>query len=192
MIQCLDCQDWFHQLCIGKYAPEEESDFICSTCVQKHPALLPYLATDKFSAVYRTGEPLEEAQAEPPSVADTTSQPIDEASLAAPPTGSKRPNEGGDLPPSSKPRLEPPSAAIDAEGTTCSKPSIPYNGCGEREFSIVAKKEWRGDLCRCNKVKPVARPCSNPKVFRRVLRAGHVTPDRYRRGLRARRGSQWR
>ncbi|KAJ9080850.1 hypothetical protein DSO57_1020569 [Entomophthora muscae] len=151
MVQCLDCQDWFHQRCIGDYDPEDDSDFICSTCVLTHPALLLYVAQGKLSAVYRPKEPQGESQDAPPSsVSDKPEQPIlNESASADALTGVKRPNEDTELPPPSKPRLEMPE---DAGEETCSKPKLLSSPASdEREFSIIGKKDWRNDLCRCEK-----------------------------------------
>ncbi|KAJ3075613.1 hypothetical protein HDU98_007424 [Podochytrium sp. JEL0797] len=44
MLQCLLCQDWFHDKCIGTNCPDEDAfdEFICKLCVQANPFLKEY------------------------------------------------------------------------------------------------------------------------------------------------------
>ncbi|KAJ3309492.1 hypothetical protein HDV04_005984 [Boothiomyces sp. JEL0838] len=47
MHQCLVCEDWFHEKCIGM--PKEEfEEYICSGCVSKHDFLLYYANEQGF------------------------------------------------------------------------------------------------------------------------------------------------
>ncbi|RUS32435.1 hypothetical protein BC938DRAFT_475379 [Jimgerdemannia flammicorona] len=41
MFQCVICQDWFHDNCIGQIPPQDDFDeFICRTCTAKHPFVI--------------------------------------------------------------------------------------------------------------------------------------------------------
>ncbi|KAJ3253279.1 hypothetical protein HK103_000773 [Boothiomyces macroporosus] len=55
MHQCLVCEDWFHEKCIGM--PKEEfEEYICSGCVSKHDFLLCYANEQGFITNYQLEE----------------------------------------------------------------------------------------------------------------------------------------
>lgn len=40
MLQCLICEDWFHEDCLASVPdPESFTDFICRTCIAEYPFL---------------------------------------------------------------------------------------------------------------------------------------------------------
>ncbi|KAF8978821.1 hypothetical protein BGZ46_006113 [Entomortierella lignicola] len=49
MLQCVVCEDWFHDTCIGITPHNDDfDDFICSTCTRTHPFLRGYAQNSLF------------------------------------------------------------------------------------------------------------------------------------------------
>ncbi|KAL1921326.1 uncharacterized protein VTP21DRAFT_11042 [Calcarisporiella thermophila] len=43
MYQCIVCEDWYHDSCIGEMPPSDDfDDYICRTCTEEHPFLRRY------------------------------------------------------------------------------------------------------------------------------------------------------
>jgi E3 ubiquitin-protein ligase UBR7 len=61
MFQCLDCQDWFHDLCLLN-KPARFGSFVCKECVVKHPFLQSYKEYPEFVFLNH-----DETASEPPS-----------------------------------------------------------------------------------------------------------------------------
>ncbi|KAI9345617.1 hypothetical protein BDR26DRAFT_856341 [Obelidium mucronatum] len=177
MLQCLFCEDWFHDACI-KNCPDEDSfdEFACRTCVALHPFLAKY---EKLSAnmvlLDESDEPANTAPSAlltpgrkkrksdqssetpnsggiPNSIASANESP-DESLKSA----SKRPRQNLELSTSSCPSSIPPSPVHRSISLPSSNASLvckldaPVGTMHEELPSshMFCFEGWRNELCRC-------------------------------------------
>lgn len=166
MIQCLDCQDWYHRSCIGvSETDEERTEFICSSCVANHPILKSYISSDVFKAINRPSPTEINFEEETIVVTDPSkisSNDTLSGSKSNTSTGSplKRSREETDSTYTSVDNIKSASNTprsrkqfklntVDSAAVTCIRPASNVNTFGN--ISLFAKKAWIDILCRCEK-----------------------------------------
>jgi E3 ubiquitin-protein ligase UBR7 len=163
MFQCLVCEDWFHEKCIGegRVPDQDEFDgFVCRDCVGKNEWLGRYVA-DKttFMSTLETYPEvkvdIETLDEKPALTTETTEQQITPstsesvAAMSAPeefsPSSLKRSLsvETEPLPSPKRTKLEESEPEIEP----CKWISLPPTPPGP--FAMFLKDEFRDHLCRC-------------------------------------------
>ncbi|KAI9206116.1 uncharacterized protein BJ171DRAFT_498758 [Polychytrium aggregatum] len=161
MLQCIACEDWFHDRCIGEL-PDEDSfeDFICRSCVAKMPFLRWYQSKDAYvfspqasdlqSAQGATQEAVKQTLHGAPDIDD----PVD---------GDKKRKPESDLDDSVAKRVRSSSiepnatetAPSDPLATSCSGCAVPESAKLEPpiETDLFCVAGWRDKLCRCDECR---------------------------------------
>jgi E3 ubiquitin-protein ligase UBR7 len=160
MFQCLICEDWFHEKCIGEGRVPDQDDFdafVCKTCVGKNEWLGRYVADkdgflstlDTYPEVKVDIETFEQTAAatnteavESTVVSSTINIDIAASGLQPSPNIIKRTlsAEPEDSQPSSK-RVKLESSDTCRWSSLPPKPPLP--------FALFLKESFRDHLCRC-------------------------------------------
>lgn len=166
MIQCLDCQDWFHRSCIGvNETDEERTEFICSSCVSNHPILESYIKFDVFKAIKKPSTEVK-GQEELIDVIEPTKTPLNstlsksESKISPSATPLRRSREESEsactpnidvksVPNTPRSRKQFKLNSDDSIDVVCSKPASNLDTLVD--ISLFAKKAWIDILCRCEK-----------------------------------------
>ncbi|KAL2917070.1 hypothetical protein HK105_203502 [Polyrhizophydium stewartii] len=128
MFQCVACQDWFHDRCIGEMPGEDDfEEFVCSKCASEHAFLMRY-AQDARMFVRKAADADDAGEAggiRTPSVA----------------AGSKRALDAGGADP-----------GAGSDSTVC---SMPEGGDGDSAEgtpprNLFAVDGWRERICKCS------------------------------------------
>jgi len=164
MFQCLVCEDWFHEKCIGEGRVPDQDDFdvfVCQKCVGENDWLGRYVAVKE--AFLSTLETYPEVKVDIETVDGPTAQeiPVSSASTVAETTppeatesetataGVKRSlsTEPGTPEPSSK-RVKVETVADDETVTEqCKWSSLPVPPA--KPFALFLTDDFRDHLCRC-------------------------------------------
>jgi len=155
MFQCLVCEDWFHEKCIGEGRVPDQDDFdgfVCQICVGKNEWLGRYVADkeaflstlDTYPEVKVDIETVEDPTAETVPVPTTdngeTTAPATEATSRVKRNLSAEPEESGPSP--KRVKVEP-----DTSSDPCKWASLPATP--PLPFALFLKETFRNHLCRC-------------------------------------------
>ena len=163
MFQCLVCEDWFHEKCIGEGRVPDQDDFdgfVCRDCVGTHEWLGRYVS-DR-SASMSTLETYPEGKVDIETVDETPVPPPDNAVTAVTSSSSERADGvptaqeslGVKRNLSAEPELVEPSSKrvkleTEPEPTLepCKWSTLPPTPPGP--FALFMKEHFRNHLCRC-------------------------------------------
>lgn len=156
MFQCLVCEDWFHEKCIGEGRIPDQDDFdvfVCRTCVGKNEWLGRYVADkeaflstlDTYPEVKvdieKIDNPTTETVSAPSSTDDAKpATPVTEATSGVKRNLSAEPEESAPSPKRIK-------AEPDTSSHLCKWASLPPTP--PLPFAIFLKEAFRNNLCRC-------------------------------------------
>lgn len=156
MFQCLVCEDWFHEKCIGEGRVPDQDDFdafVCRTCVGKNEWLGRYVADreaflstlDTYPEAKVDIETIDEPTAEAVSVPPTTDNANTTATVTEATSGVKRnlPAEAEESAPSLKRVKVEPNTSADPCKWASLPPTPPL------PFALFLKETFRNSLCRC-------------------------------------------
>ncbi|KAJ2299463.1 hypothetical protein IWW55_004177 [Coemansia sp. RSA 2706] len=125
MIQCLVCNDWFHDKCIGKVPDEERyDDYICRECVDKHSVLHSINSSQAIYGIVTDGQVIRLETSEDgccPIVAD----------------------DSHSAPESDKP------ATKKARISTCQLRQKVGKIGGKQSFDLFMSDGWKDHICTC-------------------------------------------
>lgn len=163
MFQCLVCEDWFHEKCIGEGRVPDQDDFdgfVCRDCVGTHEWLGRYVS-DR-SAFMSTLETYPEGKVDIETVDETPVPPPDNTVTAVTSSSSERAdgvpaaqeNLGVKRNLSTEPEpVEPSSKRVKLETEPeptlehCKWSTLPPTPPGP--FALFMKEHFRNHLCRC-------------------------------------------
>ncbi|KND04213.1 uncharacterized protein SPPG_01646 [Spizellomyces punctatus DAOM BR117] len=137
MYQCIICEDWMHDRCIGKDLDDEvysSYDYICRNCVSRLPFIRKYFDCPRF--LFMEGSVNEETKVTDPSIQ------------------TKRPRHDDDehVAPSKRLRLE-----AEATGETlcliADKEVPPVQNASVPD--LFCKEGWREELCQCKQCQAI-------------------------------------
>ncbi|ORX49808.1 hypothetical protein DM01DRAFT_1337948 [Hesseltinella vesiculosa] len=134
MYQCILCEDWFHERCIGKI-PEKIANFesyVCRSCTTKHPVLLQHSATSNL-AIALPGQPLHRWMKP-----KTTGNP----------SNHNQPTE--DAGPSTEPSSQNTQAKRSWDEAFDSCRQVTRDWQDEEQVELFLQDGWRENLCHCS------------------------------------------
>ncbi|KAI8334585.1 hypothetical protein BC941DRAFT_503946 [Chlamydoabsidia padenii] len=144
MYQCVLCEDWFHERCIGNIPDEIEEfeGYACRTCVKNHPYMA--IQDQKFNfGICKPGEPIHRWAG--PSIRTTSSSSSSSSSVA---NGKRKLDQVGpeDVETSTK------KQKLDDEGDECK--TVHDILKDDEMLELFLEEGWREKLCRCKKCGP--------------------------------------
>jgi E3 ubiquitin-protein ligase UBR7 len=164
MFQCLVCEDWFHEKCIGegRVPDQEEFDgFVCRDCVGKNEWLGRYVADksafmstlETYPEVKVDIETVDEKPASPPTdnvesvPASSTSEPTIPVPTTQEVAGVKRSLSTEPQPNAPSPKRVKLETEPDQTLEPCRWSTLPPTPTGP--FALFLKEDFRNHLCRC-------------------------------------------
>ncbi|KAI9314723.1 hypothetical protein BX666DRAFT_1962790 [Dichotomocladium elegans] len=144
MFQCVLCEDWFHEECIGEI-PDDVEDFesyICRDCTDRFPFLIQY-PSSYITLGLCTSNSKVHAWCKP---SDITNENGNEKDVMAPTTSSESSYQAGQK-----------RKAEDELSGDKKKPTAAANKCKQVSYpervDMFLREGWRSELCRCDKCK---------------------------------------
>ena len=156
MFQCLVCEDWFHEKCIGEGRVPDQDDFdvfVCRTCIGKNEWLGRYVADkeaflstlDTYPEVKVDIETIVEPRTTNVLVSSTTDIAETTASLTESTSGVKRNLSA--QPEESEPSPKRVKVELHTSADHCKWVSLPPTP--PLPFALFLKETFRNNLCRC-------------------------------------------
>ncbi|KAG2172209.1 hypothetical protein INT43_004750 [Umbelopsis isabellina] len=151
MYQCVLCEDWFHDTCIGKVPSTDEwDDYICRECIAKYPFVVN--VSDKRFILGIVEEDKVKQVLDQKRGLQNVDHLLAKSTLNDNEIGKRKMEDGTHANTGKKSKLEDGSAIIPDSGySTANSRKEKHVDKFSNKIDLFLREGWREGLCRCDK-----------------------------------------